>query len=189
MNAIELIIVPGLALVGYFAAELFVIDDVVALPVIRGNGGARLDIVENEVFQGIPGTVQGDMNANATHSFLEVSALNGERHNGFAPGPTAALAGTLTTDKKFIDLDPAGQLFTIITDGAAPKLLKPGPGSAVTPKAQQFLQVHRIDTGFAGSEPPHGFEPVSDRLFGAVHDRAGCQRMLVFTLGADIQVP
>jgi len=51
VDAIELIVIPGLGLVGYFAAELFFVNDVVAWPVIRSNGCARFDIIENEVLR------------------------------------------------------------------------------------------------------------------------------------------
>ena len=128
------------------------------------------------------------MQTNATHSFFEVSAFNGNRYDGFAVGPSASFARTFTAEEKFIDLDAAGQLFTIITDGAAPKLLKPGPGCAVTAEAKQFLQVRSIDARLAGGKPPHGFEPVGDRTFRAIHDRPSRQRMLVFAPGANIQV-
>ncbi len=145
MSTIELVIVFGLALIGNFASKLFFINDVVALPVICSNGCAGLDIVENEGFQRVPGAVQGDMQTNATHSLFYVSALNGNRYDGFSFGPSTSLARTLTTDEELIDLDAAGQLFTLMTHSATPELLKPGPGGAVTAKAQQFLQVRGTD--------------------------------------------
>jgi hypothetical protein len=104
------------------------------------------------------------------------------------PAPSASFAGTLTADEKLIDFDTTGKLFPFVSDRTAPELLKPCPGGAITAKAQQFLEIYRIDARFTGGEPPHGFEPVSDRAFGAVHDRTGRQRMLVLALGADIQL-
>jgi len=187
MSPIELVIVLALCLVGDFTLELFFVNDVVALPVIGGDGRSGFDIVENERFHGIPGTIQGDMQTNATHSLFEVSTFNGNRYDGFAFGRAASLAGALATDEELIDLNAAGQLFTLTTDGAAPELLKPCPGSAVTAEVQQFLQVHGIDTGFAGGKPPHGFKTVGDRTLRAVHDSSGRQRMLVLAPGADIQ--
>ncbi len=38
MSTLEFVVVLALALVGYFALKLFVINDVVALPVISGDG-------------------------------------------------------------------------------------------------------------------------------------------------------
>lgn len=86
------------------------------------------------------------MQTNATHSLFEVSALNGNRYDGFAFGPTASFARAVSTDKELIELNAAGQLFTLFTNGAAAQLLKPGPGSAITAEAQQLLQVRCIDT-------------------------------------------
>ena len=120
MSTIEFIIVLALALIGYFAPVSFFINDVIALPVIRGNGCARLDRIEDEGFHGIPGTIQGDMQTNATHSFFDVSALNGDQHNGIAFGSTAWLSGTLTADEKLIDLNAAGELFSLLTNSAVP---------------------------------------------------------------------
>jgi hypothetical protein len=176
------------ALVRYLASILFFINDVVALPIIRSDGGTGLDIVEDKGFQRISGTIQGNMQTNATHSLFDVSSFHGNGNNGFAFSAPAPFAGTLTADEKLIDFDTAGKLFPFVADRTAPELLKPCPGGAITAKAQQFLQVYRIDAGFTGGEPPHGFEPVGDRAFGTVHDRSGRQRMLVFALGADIQV-
>jgi hypothetical protein len=85
------------------------------------------------------------MQTNATHSLFDVSAFNGNGNDEFAFSPPASFAGTLTADEKLIDLDAAGKLFTFVADGTAPELLKPGPGGAITAKAQQFLQVYRID--------------------------------------------
>ena len=76
----------------------------------------------------------------------------------------------------------------MVADGAAPQLLKPGPCGTVAAKAKQLFQVDRIDPGFSGGEPPHGFEPISDRLFGAVHDRIGGQRILELAVPADVQL-
>ena len=86
------------------------------------------------------------MQTNATHSLLAVSALHADGYDGFTFGPTAAFAATMATNAELINLDAAAQLFTIMADGAAPELLEPGPGGAVTAKAQQFFQVRGIDT-------------------------------------------
>jgi len=43
----------------------------------------------------------------------------------------------------------------------------------IAAQAKQLLQVDGIDAGFASRKPPHGFKPVGDRLFGAVHNRTG----------------
>ena len=48
------------------------------------------------------------MKTNATHSFFQVSALNGNCHNGFAFRPTASFAGAPTTDEELVHLDAAG---------------------------------------------------------------------------------
>ena len=105
------------------------------------------------------------MQANAPHSLADVSALDGDRYDGFAFGPTASFAGALATNEELIDLNSAGKFFTFMPDGAAPELLKPGPGSTVTAETKQFLQVHGINAGFSGGKPPHGFKPVGDRTF------------------------
>lgn len=42
--------------------------------------------------------------------------------------------------------------------------------------------------GFAGREPPHGLEPIGDKLFGTVHDGTGNQGMMVLTHRANITV-
>jgi len=89
------------------------------------------------------------MQTNATHSFVEVSTLNGDRHNGFAFGTAATLSGSRRADEKFIHFDATGQFFASIADGAASKLLQPGPGGSVAAKAQQLFQINRIDAGFA----------------------------------------
>ena len=86
------------------------------------------------------------MQTNATHSLFEVSAFNGNRYDSFAVGPSASFARSFTAEEKLIDFDAAGELLTIITDGAAAQLLKPGPGRAVTAEAKQFLQVRGTDT-------------------------------------------
>ena len=76
----------------------------------------------------------------------------------------------------------------MVADGAAPELLKPSPCGTVAAKAKQLFQVYRIDSGLSGGEPPHGFEPISDRLFGTVHDRIGGQRILELAVFANVQL-
>ena len=86
--------------------------------------------------------------------------------------PPAALAGPGSADEKLVHLDASGQFFPLIADGAASKFLKPSPSGAVTAEAQQLFEIHGIDAGFTGREPPHGLEPIGDGLFGTVHDRS-----------------
>ncbi len=65
--------------------------------------------------------------------------------------------------------------------------LEPVPSGAVAANAKQRILVYRIDPGLSGSESPHGFEPMGDRLFGTVHDRIGGQRLLKPAVLADAQ--
>lgn len=58
------------------------------------------------------------MQTNATHSLFDVSAFYGNGDNRLAFSTPAAFSGTLTADEKFIDLNTAGQLFTLMADRA-----------------------------------------------------------------------
>jgi hypothetical protein len=77
--------------------------------------------------------------------FFDVLTNDDDGYDGFAFGPTASFVATFATDETLIDFDAVGKLLSLFTDGAAPELLKPGPGGAVAAKAQQFLQVRGID--------------------------------------------
>jgi hypothetical protein len=56
-------------------------------------------VVQQEGFQRAGRAIQGHMQANAAHSLLQVSALDGDGDNGFALGPAAAPAAALATDE------------------------------------------------------------------------------------------
>ena len=177
------------ALIRYLMFVSVGCDEVVAFPTICSDRTAGLNMMENEGLKGIGGTVQGHVQTNAPHSFLHVSAFHRHGDDGFPMGTAAAGAGFLATDEKFIHLHASGQLTSIVADGAASELLQPNLGRLITAEAQELLKIDGIDTGFAGGEPPHGFESVGDRLLGTVHDGTGRQRMLMLALGADIQIP
>ena len=57
-----------------------------------------------------------------------------------------------------------------------------------TLESQKIFEVDRIDPGFARGKPPHGFEPICDRFFGAIHDCAGGQGVLMFTARANVKI-
>lgn len=186
MHPIEVLVVLAATQVGFLVGIERGGGCIVALPPIGGDPAAGRNVVQQEGFQRVGRAIQGHMQANATHSLLHLSALHGHGDNGFALGPAAALAGALAADDKFIHFHAAGEFPAILADGAAPQLLQPAPGGAVAAQTQQLLEIGGIDAGFAGGEPPHGLEPIGDRLLGAVHDRAGGQGMLVLAPGADV---
>ena len=128
------------------------------------------------------------MHANATHSLLTVSTFDCHSDNGFASRTAASFARFFGTYEKFIHFNAPGEFFTILADGATSKLLEPVPSRTVAGQAQKLFEINGIYPGFASRESAHGLEPVGDRLFGTAHNRTGDQRMLVFTLGADIKV-
>jgi hypothetical protein len=84
---------------------------------------------------------------------------------GLAFSATLPFAGALAADEKLIDLNMAGKLFTVWADGTSAKLLQPCPRGVIVAETQELLKVHRIDAGFPGREPAHGFKPVGDRFF------------------------
>ena len=135
MNTVEILEVGASALIcGFMPIALFV-NTMVAFPVIRGDGRAGFDIVQNKCLQRIRGTVQGNMQSNATHSLFLDSSLHSYRDDGFAFSSTAPLAGSGRTDEELIHLDASGQFLAVVADGAASEFLHPGPCCAVAAEA------------------------------------------------------
>jgi hypothetical protein len=102
-----------------------------------------------------------------------ISPLNCNSNNGFTSGTAASFAGFLAADEKFIYVCTPGESFTIMANGATAQLLEPDPCRAAAAEAQQLFEINCIDPGFWGCEPPHGFKPVCDWLFGAVVNGSG----------------
>jgi hypothetical protein len=116
-------------------------------------------------------------------------ALNGYGDRTLVPSPTARLATALPAQVKLIDLHMPAELLAPPADRAAAQLLQPPPGGLVASQPEQVLQVDGVDPGLASGELPQGFELVAQRLLGAVQDRAGGDRLMVFTSPADAQAP
>ncbi len=128
------------------------------------------------------------MKANTTYSLFDVSTFNRHGHNGFATGAAASFAWLMAANEKFVHFHAPREFFALPANRAASELLQPAPGGGITAKAQQLFEVDGIDTRFSRGKPPHGFKPLGDRLFGAIHSGASGQLMLMLTLAADIQI-
>ena len=175
MSTIEMLMVHASTLVCFLMTVTIGFDEVVAVPGIRSDRRTGFNMMKNKGLKGISGTVQGDVQTNATHSLFHLSSFYSNGNDRFAMGTAPSGAGFLAADEKFIDFYPPRQLFPVVADGAASELLQPTPGRLIAAEAQEFLKIDGIDTGFAGGEPPHGFKPIGDRFFGAVHDGTGRQ--------------
>jgi hypothetical protein len=116
-------------------------------------------------------------------------ALNGNGDRAFVSSPTAWLATALPAQVKLIDFNMAREPLASLADRATAQLLQPTPGGLVASQPEQVLQVDGVDPGLAGGEPPQGLEPVPQRLLGAVQDRAGGDRLVVFASPANAQAP
>ena len=61
-------------------------NEVVAGQSIGGDGAARLNVMQDKGFKGICRAIQGDVQTNATHSFLHVSPFHSDGNDGFPMG-------------------------------------------------------------------------------------------------------
>lgn len=175
MNAPQAFTIGAFAQIVGFMPKMLFVDELIAFPGIGYDRRTRLDMFQNKSFKRECSAIQSDMEANATHPLSDDSSFSSNGDNNLMIGSTATFTGALTADVQFIDLYTPGELFSLLANGTASELLKPTPSRAVAAKTQQLFQVHCIDTGLAGGKPPHSLEPISDRLFGAVHDRASGQ--------------
>lgn len=154
-------------------------------PAVGDNGAAGGNVVLDKRHQLIGRTIIDDFSAHAAKLF--VSPFNRYGHRAFVQRTAAAFSAVFATKVKFIGFHPAAKQFTVFSNRASAQLLQPAPGRAIAAQPQKILEVHRVDTGFAGGKPPHGLEPIGQWFSGAMKDRSGRQRVLAFAAGANQQ--
>jgi hypothetical protein len=77
-------------LIRFLVAIAIGFDKAVTWQRIGGDCAAGFNMVQNKRFKRICRTVQGNVQTNATHPFLKVSALDSNGDNGFTMGTTAS---------------------------------------------------------------------------------------------------
>lgn len=135
MDAKQVLVVLCFALVDSDMFKLLFNKWLVARPCICNHARAGLNVIENEGFQRVRRAIQGNMQANATHSLFNLSALDGYSDNCFTFSSSAAFAGLLCADKKLVHFNATGQFFTFMANCAAPEFLQPVPCGAIAAKA------------------------------------------------------
>lgn len=161
------------ALAARFVGVAASVQPTVALPAVRDDCGAWLDVIADESVQGCSRGVSQRRDPAPPVAAGLLDLHRDARQHLVAPAFATAYTRISTADVGLVDLHSADQALAPRAHEHGPQPVKHGPYGLVGTDLESALQTQRGDSVLAGGEEPAGGEPQGQGRTRAVEDRCG----------------
>jgi hypothetical protein len=150
---------PSRALAARLAGVAALVQPPVALPAVRDDGSAWLDVIADEGVQGCGRGVSQRCNPTPPVAAGLLDLHRDARQHLVAPAFAAAYSRISTANVGLVDLHSADQALAPRAHEHGPQPVKHGPYGLVGTDLESALQTQRCDSVLASGEEPAGGEP------------------------------